>query len=106
MILDMTCGSRMMWYQKSNPDTICRITDLEQIGRLVNRELFGQVFSGKNGDKYRFAGIEKVNSKKDIGDLTEVTWSMWEAFFIDQDGRLLTAIDDKEHDIELVLTEE
>ena len=22
MILDMTCGSRMMWHQKSNPDTI------------------------------------------------------------------------------------
>lgn len=22
MILDMTCGLRMMWYQKSNPDTI------------------------------------------------------------------------------------
>lgn len=83
-----------------------RITDLEQVGRLVNRELFGQVFSSKNGDKYHFAGIEQVNSKKDIGDLTEVTWSMWKAFFIDQDGRLLTAIEDTKNNIELVLTEE
>lgn len=96
--------SSIMWSLEKKIGS--RITDLEQVGRLVNRELFGQVFSGKNGDKYRFAGIERANSKKDIGDLTEVTWSIWEVFFIDQDGRLLTAIDDKEHDIELVLTEE
>lgn len=96
--------SSIMWSLEKKIGS--RITDLEQVARLVNRELFGQVFSGKNGDKYRFAGIEQANSKKDIGDLTEVTWSIWEVFFIDQDGRLLTAIDDKEHDIELVLTEE
>ena len=58
--------SSIMWSLEKKIGS--RITDLEQVGRLVNRELFGQVFSGKNGDKYRFAGIEKANSKKDIGE--------------------------------------
>lgn len=56
--------SSIMWSLEKKIGS--RITDLEQVGHLVNRELFGQVFSGKNGDKYRFAGIEQANSKKTL----------------------------------------
>lgn len=67
--------SSIMWSLEKKIGS--RITDLEQAGRLVNRELFGQVFSGKNGDKYRFAGIEKANSKKEAYSAAGKTWFGW-----------------------------
>lgn len=43
---------------------------------------------------------------KTLTEILLITYTGVGVRVIDQDGRLLTAIDDKEHDIELVLTEE
>lgn len=82
-----------------------QIVSLKRIERLLNSKLFGRIFIDNAGFRYRFAGIKEVTPVSFIGNFADII-PRWEVYFLDSQDNLLLAIDDKEHDIELVLAEE
>jgi hypothetical protein len=71
-----------------------RVIDLRKIAGVMNKSLFGRIFTDRHRFQYKFAGIKLSGIIEDkMTDFMEVPSPIWEINFIDTNGCLLKAVE-------------